>query len=938
MKTAYLVNQNYRHRWLKLVLVLLALYTSCLNITAQPADSIRTYTEEHPLVYEDAWDLWPYVFLNEEGDPVGYNIDLLKLIFQELDIPYVIKLKPTKSALKDLKARRSDLMLGMDAHFHNEYARYGQNVIQIFTHSIVHQKNQPAVINSVEDLARHRVIVHEGSYSHHLMKQRGWGGNAIPYDDMRDAVLRAHNEPGSQILWNTMSLKWLVQTLNFDNLELTPVQVQHGDYKFMANDSRLLHQLDSVFNKLNSSGKLQAIQNKWFYPEKTGNVIPLWIWEVMGVMLVSTLLGIAYYVIFRQQEKKVTREIRRSNSRLALILKTSGVRMWMLHVASKTISRYDEKGNEIDTEVPLGKFLSIVRPDDAHHIVNELNKIAASEQDEATLDIVVKGDDGAFNRNLTVGLAVLRRNKDGRPVEIIGTSSDVTDEHARQIEVKHNMLRYQTIFNSAMVDSLTYDENGNMTDMNDKASRTFPGGKEAALACHLNLRDVLGDDLPPMDELQFTHLTRIFTTEEGSRVFSKLLRQPKMFYELQLVPIRNDEGKLLSVYETGREVTEMVHSYQKLRENAEQMQRMNEEMNKYATNVNFVLQNGGVRIVRYYPERQMLVIYIGVSQIQNQLTRARALSLTDADFKDEAQQLLDSMDSLTPTTLTASVKTALRTKDGIRLGLYFSFVPTVNADGQVTEYFGMCRDISEIMHTEEKLAEETAKAQEVEMVKSAFLRNMSFEIRTPLNSVVGFADLFSTEHSPEDESFFINEIKENSAHLLKLINDILFLSRLDAHMIEFKYQPVNFAESFEPRCQVAWYNFRHDGVDFVLDNPYQRLVVDIDEQNLGLVIDQIVANAAEHTTAGQIRVSYDYNGEALTLTFQDTGSGIPPERMNEIFERFGSTNGKGTGLGLPICHEIVQQMGGSINLKSEVGKGTCVMISVPCRCSELVKK
>ena len=128
----------------------------------------------------------------------------------------------------------------------------------------------------------------------------------------------------------------------------------------------------------------------------------------------------------------------------------------------------------------------------------------------------------------------------------------------------------------------------------------------------------------------------------------------------------------------------------------------------------------------------------------------------------------------------------VRVKGGKRLFLYLSFVPIQNANGELTGYFGMFRDISEIKATEQELARETARAQEVEMVKNAFLHNMSFEIRMPLTSVVGFAELFEKEHTAEDERFFINEIKENSERLLKLINDILLLSRLDAQMIEFK--------------------------------------------------------------------------------------------------------------------------------------------------------
>ena len=243
-------------------------------------DSTRVFTKEHPLVYEDAWDLWPYSFLNEEGVPVGYNIDLLKMMFEELHIPYTIKLKPTVDALRDLKAGKADLMLGMDAHFHNEYAKYGESVIQLFTHSVVHQKDHPTKVKTLNDLSRHKVIVHAGSFSHHLMIKKGWENNAIPYDDMQEAVQKAHLDPNSEIVWNTNSLKWLIAKYKYDDLELAPVDIQHGEYKFMSNNPVLLHKLDSVFMLLRAKERLQPIQNKWFYPERMYTGIPGWIWKV----------------------------------------------------------------------------------------------------------------------------------------------------------------------------------------------------------------------------------------------------------------------------------------------------------------------------------------------------------------------------------------------------------------------------------------------------------------------------------------------------------------------------------------------------------------------------------------------------------------------------------------------------------------------------------
>ena len=253
------------------------------------------------------------------------------------------------------------------------------------------------------------------------------------------------------------------------------------------------------------------------------------------------------------------------------------------------------------------------------------------------------------------------------------------------------------------------------------------------------------------------------------------------------------------------------------------------------------------------------------------------------------------------------------------------------------DYFGMCRDISELKDMEEKLARETLRAQEVEVVKNAFLHNMSFEIRTPLNAVVGFAELFQMEHSPEDENVFISEIKDNATKLLKLINDILFLSRLDADMITKTTRPVDFVKAIEQKCEDIWSSDRQPGVEYIVKSPFRKLVLDIDESNVNIIIDKIVTNAVQHTVKGRILVRYDFLGDELIVAVDDTGNGIPKEILAHIFERFvtGDSNNQRAGLGLSICHDLIHHLGGTINIKSEVDKGTSVWFTIPCKALEI---
>ena len=901
-------------------------------------DSIVSFSTERPLVYEDAWDLWPYSFLNENGEPVGYNIDLLKLICKRLDIPYVIKLKPTSEALEDLKEGHSDLMMGMDANFHDDFALYGKSVLNLFTHSVVHQKGSQPKVRTIGDLSKYRVIVHEGSFSHHLMKDNGWGSNAEGYEDMKDAILKANSDPECEIVWNTMSLKWLIQKYQATNLQLTPIDIPHGEYKFMSNNSHLLQQLDSVYKLLYSEEQLQPIQNKWFYPERTETGIPSWIWKLAVALAVLAVISLLYYLFYRIQEKRVSKDLQKKNARLSLVLNTSNVRFWTYDIPTKTFTWMDKEG-KAERNYTILEFSQRYRREDFERLTEAINQLVRQEKENVTLEMSAKDEgEGGEDREFTIALSVLRRQKSGRPSVIIGTRSDITEERQMQQKAEDAMLRYQAIFNSAMIDMVYYDENGILTDMNQKAGAAFEGGKDAIIAKKITIADVLGEGDVDLQKLEPIHLTQIFKSADDERALNKHLRRGQLYYELQLMPIYDQNHRLLCIYGTGRNVTEVADSYNRQQENLRQLTQANEEVTNYIQNINYVLRVGGIRMVNYSATDHTLTVYSEIGHEQYRLTQTRALALVSDKHKHMAQRILNSMDNHAISPISTTIETTLRVREGYPLCLQIHFVPLVDDSGKVANYFGMCRDVSEMKHTENELAKESAKAQEVETVKNAFLRNMSYEIRTPLNTVVGFAELFQMEHSSDDEVVFVEQIKENSRNLLKLINNILFLSRLDAQMIEIKTEFTDFAQLFDVDCSTSWENLQQDGVEYIIENPYKQLVVDIDAQNLGIVIDQIITNACQHTTQGFVRTRIDYIGDRLIIAVDDTGEGIEEKFLPTLFERFATGANTGSGLGLSICYELMQQMGGSINIKSTYGKGTTVWVTLPCKTSEIVRK
>ena len=250
----------------------------------------------------------------------------------------------------------------------------------------------------------------------------------------------------------------------------------------------------------------------------------------------------------------------------------------------------------------------------------------------------------------------------------------------------------------------------------------------------------------------------------------------------------------------------------------------------------------------------------------------------------------------------------------------------------------MLRDISEMDWIERQMNLQTAKVQEVENTKNSFVKNMVQEIRTPMSAVV--------EHVAQinDDSFSANEpelckvIQQNADYLLHIVDNILYLSRLEARMVEINRQPQNFAELFESQCATGWMKFMNADTNYIVENPYEQLTVDIDAKNLGHVIEQVTCNAAQHTKRGTVRARYDYIGRRLIISVDDTGEGIPEAELTRIQEEElgGAHNTK--GLGLAITKELVSQMGGTFEISSEEGSGTTIYIMIPCHASVIKRK
>ncbi|MBR1414761.1 MAG: transporter substrate-binding domain-containing protein [Prevotella sp.] len=683
-------------------------------VSPPPAHS-RAYTKEEPLIYEGSWDLWPYTFLNIKGEPDGYSVDLVRLIMKHLRIPYEIHLKPTATAFNDLREGRADLMLGVAAGFHDAYGSYGKTALTLFTQSVATPKSKPVEISRFRDLADHKVIVNQTSLCYHLMIDYGWADNAIPSTDLKESILEVSNKEEGQIVWNTLSLKWLIKRYQLDNLEVTPVNMPHGEYKFMSNDLQLLEKLDSVYAELNSAELIAPIQNKWFYPDRREKQTPQWVWYVLATFSLFALILLVYIISYRIQARRITNENNKRNRRLALILETSQVHIWTYDVVAREFTWRNENGQPAYTYTPE-EFSRRYAPEDYKRLRNAIFRLSdqpkpenGKKEEEVRLNIKAKDTEEGSDeiRDYVIMLSVLSRDAQGRPTVIIGTKKDVTEAIVEERLTDERALRYWAIFNTPLVGIILFDKHGLMQNINQKACEIYDCDHDTILAEHVSIYDMLDIDGVDIDELDGMHASQYVNIDKipaSERIVPQVHRQGVFCNEFDLITVYDDESKPIGIFAICRDVT-MIRENQHVKAlEEEDVARLEKELAECNSTIDDVLRESDVRLVSYSPDSHILTIFSRTNEVQYALTQTRCMSLVSDHSKKLTMRLLDKMDRREDNDIKGDIITSLRIKGGMMLQLQFSLSPTHDQQGRIASYLGICYDLSELRHIEQAIA------------------------------------------------------------------------------------------------------------------------------------------------------------------------------------------------------------------------------------------
>ena len=518
-----------------------------------------------------------------------------------------------------------------------------------------------------------------------------------------------------------------------------------------------------------------------------------------------------------------------------------------------------------------------------------------------------------------------------QPTNIFCTLTDMTDQmkmENREIELTN---RYRKIFEQGLIGLAFYDNTGHLITANQKMreilkfqSEDDPYYFNRTLYDMPSFRDVLYEHKP--EELYFC--TKSVIAE----------RNVNCYTEIRVHPIYEHE-ELVYITFSIRDITQERELHLQNKKSDEIIRKTNEEIQRYETELQYLMESVNMRFFRTSFETKEVTIYKSMSQPENKLD----LNTLFAHFVDDTYTT-DSKDKLLeyfskPHSMLSHMRPIFHEGDELEWN-QIDVVPHYE-NGQLIGTYGIFRNVTELIQKQERLKEETERANESGMKKSTFMANMTHEIRTPLNAIVGFSDVLAMLSTPEEKQEIIRVIMNNCDMLLRLVNDILAISSLENAGIEIYPRQTDFAKDFNDTATAMAQRVMAP-VQFIAENPYTSFHTVIDSGRIQQVITNFVTNAVKYTHEGHIKIGYhteERQGKnGLYFYCEDTGTGIPKESQEKVFERFVKLNDyvQGTGLGLSICKAIADKCEGEIGIISEgEGHGSTFWLWIPC---EEIKK
>lgn len=563
---------------------------------------------------------------------------------------------------------------------------------------------------------------------------------------------------------------------------------------------------------------------------------------------------------------------------------------------------------------------------DKNLLIENDRKYRTGEIDSHSLEYRITHNNGSTKWVLDRGV-VIAKDRNGKPLRITGTHTDITERKNTETQLEKQRKFYEDILNNMPTDIAVFNSNHeylfvNPTGIKNKELRKWIIGKRDEDYCNYRNKPL------SIAEARRKTFNTVVASKTPSEWEEKHITPSgnEQHVLRRWFPVLNDENNVTLVIGYGIDITERKKFEEALKLNEEKYRGIIANMNLGLMEMN---DDGKITFAN-----QTLLNMTEISE-EESIGFDSSLFLASESLTEVKERMKNRTKGISEA---YEVQTNINNKQG---WWFISSAPKLSATGEHIGSIKICLDITNQKKLEKELIKSREQAEQLTKAKETFLANMSHEIRTPMNAIMGMGNQLAKTNLSEQQNFYLNTINIAAENLLVIINDILDLSKIEAGKLSIEQI------GFEPKkvvfnaLQVLMLKAEEKGIK--LTNSYcdSRLssILIGDPYRLNQVLLNLISNAVKFTEKGSVDVTCEViNITATTQTIQakviDTGIGMDKEFAEKLFDKFSqeyesvSRKYGGTGLGMSICKELIELMGGAIEVSSTKGKGTTVLFSI----------
>lgn len=569
-------------------------------------------------------------------------------------------------------------------------------------------------------------------------------------------------------------------------------------------------------------------------------------------------------------------------------------------------------------------WASKVHPDDLDFVFSELTKTVDKGYNRIEYRILLNDGTYKFIQNELI----IVKDRNDTPIELLGYWIDITERKKFEESLALSEARFRDITLSTSDLVWEVDAHGKF------------------IYCSNNVIDLFGYSIDEMFEKNIFDIIQPEEVEFTAAIFSEILQHKKPLVDFENICIKKDGtffnalvngipvldkvGNILGFRGSIKDITERKTYEKELQDTLKEISDY-----KYAMDESSIIvitdQKG---IINHVNDNFCAISKFSRDEVIGQDHRIINSSFHSKDFFHD----------LWTTIANGKIwngEIRNKAKDGSFYWVDTVIVPFLNKNGKPYQYVTIRRDITEQKKLRDDLVEAKESADIANRAKSEFLANMSHEIRTPMNAVIGFSELLYNTIENEKQRSQIKSIYNSGKNLLKIISDILDLSKIEAGKLTIEKGHVNIHKLSKELKFIFTHETEKKGILFHIETeshiPTSLL---LDETRLRQILFNLLGNAIKFTEKGHVILTLDKKGRTdnkidLIIKVEDTGIGIPKDQQEKIFEAFGQQDDQinskygGTGLGLSITKRLVEMMGGEISVNSKPNKGSIFTIFIP---------